>query len=252
MQGNSKNLVCSGSHLLATAPETERSYNPFRDFEGLYIGKPEALKVPINDDPKSFLKKHLSEETFGKLVQFHDLLFKWNKKKQLVSNTTLDSLWLRHFLDSAQLYPLYPDKTRYKWLDIGTGGGFPGLVLACMASEFAPENEFFLVESNSYKAEFLRHVSLKLDLNVVVVRSRVEDLEPQKANIISARAVASLDSLLQWSGKHLVSQGMALFLKGRTVNRELSEALEKRNFSYTKIPSWTTRTGTVLVVKEIQ
>ena len=213
---------------------------------------PGVEKFSISGDPKSFLQRHLAGETFGKLTQYHDHLLKWNRKKQLVSNATLDSLWLRHFVDSAQLYPLYPDRERYKWLDIGSGGGFPGLVLAIIASEFAPENEFVLVESNSYKAEFLRHVSLKLGLNVVVHQSRIEDLTPQRANIVSARAVANLATLLQWSGKHLEKDGKALLLKGRSVEGEIHEAQASWKFNYTKLPSWTTKSGTVLIVDNIR
>lgn len=213
---------------------------------------PERLDFSASSGPKSFLQKHLSGETFDKLAQYHDLLLKWNRKKQLVSNATLDSLWLRHFIDSAQLYPLYPDSKRYKWLDIGSGGGFPGLVLASIASEFAPENEFVLVESNGYKAEFLRHVSRKLGLNVVVHRARVEDLEPQKANIVSARAVASLATLLPWAGIHLDEQGKVLFLKGQYVDSEIHEALQSWKFNYAKLPSWTTKSGSVLIVDNIR
>ncbi|MCY3726353.1 MAG: 16S rRNA (guanine(527)-N(7))-methyltransferase RsmG [Rhodobacteraceae bacterium] len=226
--------------------------NPFSFVEGKSERSAESMGLPIREDPRSFLKQHLSPVTFDKLNQYHDLLVKWNKRKQLVSITTLESLWLRHFLDSAQLYSLYPDGIRYKWMDIGSGGGFPGLVLACIASEYAPENEFVLVESNNYKAEFLKHVALKLGLNAIVQRSRVEDLTPQNANIVSARAVTTLTTLIQWSEKHLAEDGKALFLKGKNVSNELLEAFEEWDFDHAKKASWTDQTGSVLIVENIR
>ena len=226
--------------------------NPFREFTEFFSLQPEVQKYSASGTPKYFLHEHLPEEICDKLTQYHDLLLKWNRNKQIVSNKTLDSLWLRHFIDSAQLYPLYEDRKKYRWLDIGSGGGFPGLVLATIASEFAPENEFILVESNSYKAEFLRHVARKLGLNAIVHNARVEHLEPQEANIVSARAVASLKTLLKWTEIHLAKHGRGFFLKGSSLPQELQEAKLSRKFRYTQLQSWTTKSGIVLLVDEIR
>ncbi len=230
-------------------PSVDKTFNPSRDFNSIASKQSEPLKVPISQEPRTFLQKHLPEQTFDKLVQYCDLLHKWNKRKQLVAKGTLEVLWLRHVLDSAQLYPLYPDRPKYKWLDIGSGGGFPGLVLACIATGFASDNEFILVESNGYKAEFLRHVTRNLGLNCVVMQSREEDLRPQKADVVSARAVANLGTLLQWSEKHLAKKGKGIFLKGNMIDQEIEEASLSERFNFTRVPSWTNKSGTILIAE---
>ncbi|MCY4186006.1 MAG: 16S rRNA (guanine(527)-N(7))-methyltransferase RsmG [Rhodobacteraceae bacterium] len=214
---------------------------------------PGISRLPIKENPKVFLKKHLSHRTFEKLDEFQNLLRKWNRGTQLVSKSTLDFMWSRHILDSAQLFPLISDREDNFFIDIGTGGGFPGIVLACISSELAPCNFFYLVESNAFKASFLTSVSNKLGLKTFSSYARIEKLEQQfSANFITARAVARLDTLLEWSERHLSKNGKALFLKGKSVDREIKEAQVRWQFDYTKLPSWTSKDGVVLVVENIR
>lgn len=214
---------------------------------------PGTSRFPIKENPKVFLKKHLSKQAYEKLEKFQKILRKWNRGTQLVSKSTLDFMWSRHILDSAQLYPLIAGRDKNFVIDIGTGGGFPGIVLACISSELAPNNFFFLVEANSFKASFLTSVSRQLDLRTFSSFARMENLENQfSANFITARAVTRLDTLLEWSEKHLARNGKALFLKGKSVAREIEEAQVKWQFDYTRLPSWTSKDGVVLVVENIR
>lgn len=214
---------------------------------------PGTSRFPIKENPKVFLKKHLSQKTFEKLDEFQKQLRKWNRGTQLVSKSTLDFMWSRHILDSAQLYPLISKGDNNSVVDIGTGGGFPGIVLACIASDLAPKDFFYLVEPNTFKSTFLRVVSNKLGLHTFPPFTRIENMRfPDGVDFITARAVARLNILLEWSEKHLKKEGKGLFLKGKSVDREIQEALREWQFDYTKLPSWTSKDGTVLVVENIR
>lgn len=136
----------------------------------------------------------VSRETSEKLSHFVALVEKWNKAVNLIGRSTVDSIWTRHVLDSAQLRTHLASQPRL-WLDLGSGSGFPGIVVAIMAAYESPESRFVLVESDQRKATFLRTACRELKLSASVLAARIESLPPQKADVISARALAALPDL---------------------------------------------------------
>ena len=194
---------------------------------------------------------NVSHETIERLRLYADLLRVWNPSAGLVAKSTLPELWTRHFLDSAQLLKAAPN-SEVRWIDLGTGGGLPGLVLAILCIEHRPSDEFVLVESNSRKCEFLKTVCRETGVRVKILHDRAERLEPQAADVATARALSSLSQLLFFASRHLVEGGMALFLKGSGRQSEIEEAKRKWTFSLTEMPSVTSNTGAVLKVIDIR
>ena len=123
----------------------------------------------------------------------------------------MDQIWQRHILDSAQMYPL--GDSQGKWLDMGSGGGFPGIVMAIMGAQ-----DMVLVESDKRKATFLQQMTRQMALPATVLPKRMDDLPPQGANTVSARALASLTQLLDHATPHLAQGGRAVFPKGRAAD----------------------------------
>lgn len=189
----------------------------------------------------------VSRETLDRLQTYEALIRAWNPRINLVSASTLAALWTRHFGDSAQLFGLAPENARL-WADLGSGGGFPGLVIAILAAEARPTLSVTLVESDQRKAAFLATAARTLGLSVVVRAERIETLPPLGADVLSARALAPLDTLLGYAERHLAPGGVALFPKGATVDAELAHALEHWRFSYQKEPSKTAADGVVLII----
>ena len=162
----------------------------------------------------------------------------------------MEDLWTRHILDSLQLLSLSPLHAR-RWLDLGTGGGFPGLIIAIAAVEHRPELEVTLVESDRRKAAFLVTAARAAGVNPVVHAMRAEELAPHQADVVSARALAPLPRLLPLAYRHLAAFGVALFPKGRQCDSELHAALESWRFRVQKVPSQTDPTGVILVIEDI-
>ena len=193
----------------------------------------------------------VSRETLDRLHAYEALLAKWNRTINLVAPSTMDELWERHFYDSAQLHSLAP-KTAVKWVDLGSGGGFPALVVAILAAEKNPNLKVFCVESDLRKATFLKTVARETGLDVGVFSRRIEDVPPMEADIVSARALASLDRLLEFADLHLTPEGTALFLKGETVDQEISQAKANWAFQLAVTQSKTNQKAKVLKVEGIK
>ena len=172
----------------------------------------------------------VSRETLERLRAYSELLTHWQKTTNLVAPSTIAHLWTRHILDSAQLLTLAPQART--WLDLGSGGGMPGLVLACQLAEIGGSID--LVESNSKKAAFLRHVAVTLQLPARVHAERIEAALPRlpKPDVVTARALAPLSDLIGFSKQLLKSGTTGLFPKGRDHAAELTEAGEHWHFSY--------------------
>lgn len=192
----------------------------------------------------------VSRETIERLGHFSALLEKWNPKINLVSKSTLQDGWQRHFVDSAQLFALC-DVEAGTWLDIGSGGGFPGLVISAISKELKPDLNIVLVESDQRKCAFLRTVVRELDLTCQVRSERIELLAPAEAAVISARALADLTTLLSYASRHAVQDSICLFPKGRTWEKEVNEARDSWSFSMEKFKSETDNDAVVLKIKEI-
>jgi len=193
---------------------------------------------------------NVSRETMDRLQVYADLLRKWNPAINLVAKSTIDDLWTRHMLDSAQIYDLAP-KDAKSWIDIGSGGGFPGLVIAALAAGEGRDLRTTLVESDQRKAIFLRTVAQEMGLDVLVHAKRIDQISPQGADVISARALAHLSELLVFASLHLSETGVALFPKGVKADVEVKEALASRSFVFEKFPSKTDPTAVVLRIGDL-
>lgn len=193
----------------------------------------------------------VSRETLDALRQFATLLTKWNPAINLVARSTLDDLWDRHILDSAQLarFLFQQPKT---WLDLGSGGGLPGVVLAVIARDVAPLTRFHLVDSDQRKCTFLRQAGRELGLKNVHVHSlRIEELPPMNADIVSARALSALSVLCRYAERHLATDGFAIFPKGAAFSNEVSEARAKWQFHIDEIESMTNKDARLLKLSAI-
>lgn len=164
-----------------------------------------------------------------RLQHFLELSMKWNAKINLVARSTLDDAWRRHVVDSAQVFAC-ADESHMLWLDIGSGGGFPGMVVAILAEHFLPGLHVHLVESDQRKSVFLNHAGRVLGLKIQVSTLRIEDMSPQGACVVSARALASLSQLCSYAAPHLRENGLCAFLKGRNVSGEIEQARKDWSF----------------------
>lgn len=188
----------------------------------------------------------VSRETLERLTAYADLLRKWQPKINLVGPATLPDLWQRHFLDSAQLYPLLPEGTR-SLADIGTGAGFPGLVLAILGVP-----DVHLIESDSRKCAFLREAARVTGTTVTVHNKRIEAVSGLAADVVTARALASLETLLGWAFPLLRPNGHCLFLKGQNVEGELTDTTKYWKMRAERFDSRSDPGGVVLRLGEIE
>ncbi len=165
---------------------------------------------------------NVSRETLGLLSDYLDLLTKWQARINLVSKSSLKDVWMRHVVDSAQLWPLAPDSARI-WTDLGSGAGFPGLVIAILGRE-REGLKVHLIEADARKAAFLREAIRITGAPAEVHEGRIEALAPWASDVVMARALAPLKALLPLAEPFVGSEGIALFLKGKKVNSELTAA----------------------------
>tara|TARA_R110002051_G_scaffold38640_5_gene82021 strand:+ start:26996 stop:27607 length:612 start_codon:yes stop_codon:yes gene_type:complete len=193
---------------------------------------------------------NVSRETMARLEDFAALTIKWNPRINLVARSTLTDLWSRHIVDSAQIFQYAPTGAKH-WVDIGSGGGFPGIVVAAMGAELCPEMQFTLIESDQRKATFLRTAARELKLNISVLADRIEQVPPQNADILSARALSSLQDLFPLISRHLAPGAHSILPKGRSFAEEISAAEQNWRFELDAHPSMTEPDARILVVKDI-
>jgi 16S rRNA (guanine527-N7)-methyltransferase len=194
----------------------------------------------------------VSRETLDRLEQFAALLIKWNPAINLVARSTIEDLWARHILDSVQLARFLEHQPR-NWLDLGSGGGLPGLVLAIVSSEKSPATRFDLVDSDQRKCTFLRQAVRELGLqNARVHSARIDGLQPMAADVVSARALSSLPVLCGYAAKHLKPEGVAIFPKGASFVDEVREAKLKWRFHIEEIESMTNKDARLLKLSAIE
>ena len=201
-------------------------------------------------DERRFIKETgVSRETMAKIRIYASLLEKWQKKINLVSATTLPDMWRRHFYDSFQLKGLF-DKSKcenLKILDIGSGAGFPGLLLSLLGV-----GECHMVESNGKKCTFMSQVIRDVGCNAVVHNERAEMIKPFHVDYVISRACASLDKLL-FLGQNFIKPGtVCLFLKGQAADQEIAGAEENWTFDVEKFTSTSEETGVILKVSHIK
>ena len=192
--------------------------------------------------------QNVSRETFSALETYAALLRKWQAKINLVAKDSLQELWRRHFLDSAQLLPLLPPGND-PITDLGSGAGCPGLVLAIMTGR-----EVHLIDSDQRKGAFLLEAARQTGVldRVKVHSTRIETAKAWGAPIITARALASLDQLLAWAEPYLMPETVCLFLKGAKVEDELTAAGRSWTMDVERHQSLTDSSGVILKLHNIK
>jgi 16S rRNA (guanine527-N7)-methyltransferase len=188
----------------------------------------------------------VSRETLARLKAYADMLADWNERHNLVARSTLPDLWQRHFWDSAQLASHVP-ATAKTLADLGSGAGFPGLVLAAMR----PDVAMTLYEATTKKCAFLRAVAERMALHVEIENARMEDLSPRPFDVVTARACAPLPRLLEYAHKFVSPNTVCIFLKGQNVGSELTEATKYWNMKLSQVPSQTDPSGAMVIVREL-
>ena len=183
------------------------------------------------------------------MAAYRHLLGEWSARMNLVGPSALEAFWLRHAYDSAQLLTHAPEALR--WMDVGSGAGLPGLVLAILARD-RPGMTVQLVESAAKKSAFLEAVVERLNLPAKVHRARIEDLPGPAPQVLTARAVAPLARLLGYTEKHLRSGATGVFLKGRNVEHEIAEALQSWRFDYALSQSLSDPEGRILRIWSVR
>ena len=182
-----------------------------------------------------------------RLDKYVEVLSHWQRAINLIGPKTLVNVWRRHIHDSAQLISLFPNEMPII-TDFGSGAGFPGLVLAIMT-----EAEVHLVESSEKKTQFLREVARQTGTNVKVHQARIENISPWKTDLITVRALAPLDKLMEYASGFGKTSGdtkpSMLCLKGRRVNEELTQALKRWKMDYSLIKSRSDETGVIVYIE---
>ncbi|WP_375693879.1 16S rRNA (guanine(527)-N(7))-methyltransferase RsmG [Bartonella sp. AD24XZML] len=193
----------------------------------------------------------VSRETMENLIQFESLILHWNAHINLISATTIPDLWTRHILDSAQIFPLYAHSLH--WCDLGSGGGFPAIVIAIFLKE-KKAGHINLVESNGKKVAFLRTVIAQLNLPATVYYARIEDIYQKipRSDIITARGLAPLDTLLQLIFPLLTEKTIALLQKGRDYSTEIKNASANWHFDLLKHKSKVDENSVILEISHIR
>jgi 16S rRNA (guanine527-N7)-methyltransferase len=207
------------------------------------------MAVDNSDRSRALRLTPVSRETEERLALLVAELERWQAAKNLVSSGTLADVWTRHIADSLQLFRLAPDAT--SWLDLGSGGGFPGLVLGICLAE-VPGGRIHLVESNSRKCAFLRHAARLTGAPVTVHMARIDDVIADftgTVDVVTARALAPLPQLLDWSKELLRTGTLGLFPKGQHLDAELTESSRYWKIQASTVSSLTDGAARILVVR---
>jgi 16S rRNA (guanine527-N7)-methyltransferase len=193
----------------------------------------------------------VSRETFERLRAFQVMFQRWSARINLVAPSTLADVWARHILDSAQLLPLGREAAR--WLDLGSGGGYPGAVVAILLAD-RPAARIDLVESNRKKAAFLSTVLSEIGIRANVHAQRIEAVHGTIAppEIVTARALAPLSTLLDMAAPWLTAGSRGLFHKGRDFQAEIEETVPRWSFDLVEHSSVTERGAVILEVNNLR
>jgi 16S rRNA (guanine527-N7)-methyltransferase len=194
----------------------------------------------------------VSRETLERLDRFVALLLTWQRRINLIAPSTVEELWTRHVADSLQLLDLAPGART--WIDLGSGGGFPGMPIACALAE-TPGAEVHLIESNNKKAAFLREAARATGAPVKIHPMRIEkfvDGFEGAADVVAARALAGLKVLLKECFTLLRRGTLGLFPKGQDVDAELTQASRCWNMTWDLVPSLTDPKGRIVVVRSLE
>jgi 16S rRNA (guanine527-N7)-methyltransferase len=197
---------------------------------------------------------HVSRETAERLDMFVELLLRWQRITHLIAPSTAPSLWWRHIGDSLQLLDLVTKpQPAWTWVDLGSGGGFPGLVIGCALAEIDGAC-VHLIESSTKKAAFLREVARETGAPVIIHAERIEKVGPQLrpvVDVITARALAPLGKLCHLVAPILKNGAQALLMKGQDLEAELTEATRYWNMEFSLVPSRTDPAGRIMIVRSL-
>jgi 16S rRNA (guanine527-N7)-methyltransferase len=216
-------------------------------------GTPAGQSLDLSTDRERALALvPVSRETLGRLDRFVELLIAWQAHTNLIARSTVPTLWTRHIADSLQLVGLAPGAR--VWADLGSGGGFPGLVIACALAE-TEGAQVHLVESIGKKATFLREAVRAAGAPATVHAQRIEDFvdkAPESLDVVTARALAPLPELLTMAYPLLKTGALGLFPKGQDVAVELTEAAKYWKIQSSLIQSRTDSKGQIVIVRGIE
>jgi 16S rRNA (guanine527-N7)-methyltransferase len=187
----------------------------------------------------------VSRETLARLEAYADLLTRWSARINLVGRDTLADLWRRHILDSAQLYPLVPGSAR-SLIDLGSGAGLPGLVLSILGVVGVE-----VIEADSRKSAFLREAARVTSAEVTIRPCRIRAVPPHPADVVTARACAPLDRLLDLAERFVTPHTLCLFPKGERFQQELTEARKRWTMSASVEQSLSDRRGVILRLQQV-
>ena len=188
---------------------------------------------------------NVPRETIDKLHLYEATLTKWQKSINLVSNSTIQDVWTRHFLDSAQLTPLITSPESII-LDIGSGAGFPSMVLAIMGY-----SHIHLVESDAKKCTFLREISRICSVKPTIHNKRIESIKPFPCDVIISRACAPLETLISYALPFMTKNTYCLFPKGQNYTKEIDDAKKNWEFTFTLTPSLSDASGNIIKITNI-
>lgn len=201
--------------------------------------------------PEDFAKaSDVSRETLARLKAYVSLLTDWNARHNLVSKNSLEDVWKRHVWDSAQLMRFVPESAN-NLVDLGSGAGFPGLVLAAILRD-RPAFKTVLYESIGKKCDFLRAAAERMQLAVEVRNARMEEARPELFDLVTARACAPLARLLTYARPFQGPKTVNLFLKGQNVEAELTEARTSWKLNAVRHASLTDPSGVILEIRDIK
>lgn len=200
------------------------------------------------DTGHDILNQHIRvpRETLDRLSIYHNLLLKWQAKINLISNDSIPDVWSRHFLDSAQLINHLPSLD-HTIMDIGSGAGFPGMVIAILGGR-----DIHLVESDGKKIAFLREISRETQTPVTLHHNRIENVCLEKCDVILSRACSDLNQLLKLCEKNVSRGTISLFHKGKNYSNELEDAKKYWSFESQILPSVTDKNGVIVKLSHIQ
>jgi 16S rRNA (guanine527-N7)-methyltransferase len=214
-----------------------------------HSGEIDLSAMDLSADKKRALElTPVSNDVVARLDRLVELVLARQQRMNLVARSTLREIWTRHVADSLQLLALAPSAR--VWIDLGSGGGFPGLVIACVLAGQAGAR-VHLVESTKKKAVFLEEVARDLALPAIVHPVRIEEFAPtfgERCDIVTARALAPLDKLLDLAAPLLNSGAKGLFLKGQDVEAELTQAAKCWTIKSTLVPSKTNPQARMVVI----
>jgi len=204
------------------------------------------------DQARALKLTPVSRETKIRLEKFVELLLQWQQKTNLISPTTIPTLWTRHIADSLQLIDMAPDART--WVDFGSGGGFPAIPIACVLAD-KPGAEVHLVESNGKKAAFLREAIRVTGVPAQIHAERVEKYSPspvESVDVVTARALAPLKTLCDQAFALIEQGAIGLFPKGQDVASELTDTAKYWNIEASTVASKTSPEGCIVVVRSLK